>query len=145
MLQKFLILNLILNLSSSVFAQRMVSISIDDVPNSYTYQVFGYKSSLLYTLDKLQIPVSIFINEGLIYKTDSVCKNFEVPNEWAKRDFVTLGNHTFNHTTYSDVGFENFKIDIEKGECMSREMTNKYHKSLKYFRPPYNDLENNAE
>jgi len=92
----------------------------------------------------LKIPIAIFINEGMLYKTKSVSKNFDLLNQWVIRDYSTLGNHTFDHSRYSDVGYENFKADIEKGEVITRELSNLYKKELKYFRFTYNDLGNDS-
>ena len=124
----------------SVNSQTNVAITIDDVPNTRQFKTDHFQSLLLDKLDSFDIPVAVFINEGLLYKTDSIARNFELLIDWAKKDFVTLGNHTFSHPRYSDVGYETFKEDVEKGESISRELAGKYNKPLQYFRFPYNDL-----
>lgn len=121
-------------------AQKKVSISIDDVPNTIRYKTDNYHSLLLEKLDSLSIPISIFINEGNIYKGDAIHKNFELLNRWAKQDYVTLGNHSFHHYRYSTVGLDSFKQDILKGEAMTIKLAKKYNKTLKHFRFPYNDM-----
>jgi peptidoglycan/xylan/chitin deacetylase (PgdA/CDA1 family) len=122
------------------YAQKKVSITIDDVPNTGLYQSENYKPVLLNKLDSLDIPITIFINEGLIYKTDSVVKNFALLNEWVKNKNIVLGNHTFSHPKYSKVGIERFTEDVKKGESIIKELAKKYNKQLKFFRFPYNDL-----
>ncbi len=117
-----------------------ISITIDDVPNTKKFQEDGYRSLLLETLDSLNIPIAIFINEGLIYRTNDTVRNLMLLEEWATRNFVTLGNHTFSHLRYSDVTFDEFKKDVEKGEIISRQLANKFIKTLEIFRFPYNDL-----
>jgi len=126
----------------SVFAQaqKQVAITIDDVPNTKKFQQDRFKAQLLKKLDSMQLPVAIFINEGKIYATDSVSKNFQLLNDWAKRKYITLGNHTFSHPRYSDVGFDAFTSDIDKGESIIRELAKKLGKPLKHFRFPFNDL-----
>ncbi|WP_162147230.1 polysaccharide deacetylase family protein [Flavobacterium enshiense] len=111
---------------------QSVAITIDDVPN--------IKNNLLSKLDSLSIPIAIFINEGKIYKSETVDKNHAILENWIKRHYITIGNHTFNHSRYSEVGINSFKIDIEKGTLISLELAKKYNKKLKYFRFPYNDL-----
>jgi peptidoglycan/xylan/chitin deacetylase (PgdA/CDA1 family) len=123
-----------------VYGQTNISITIDDVPNTRKFQQDNFQSDLLTKLDSIEIPITIFINEGLIYKTDSFNKNFKLLNDWIQPNYVTVGNHTFSHSRYSDVGFDSFKIDIEKGESITRELTKKHNKLLSYFRFPYNDL-----
>ena len=136
------LLNIILFLAICLTAnsQTNVAITIDDVPNTRKFQVDNYQSILLNKLDSLNIPIAIFINEGLIYKTTAISKNFELLVNWVKKDYAILGNHTFSHSKYSTTGFDNFKIDIEKGEYITRELADKYNKKLQHFRFPYNDL-----
>jgi peptidoglycan/xylan/chitin deacetylase (PgdA/CDA1 family) len=117
-----------------------ISITIDDVPNTKKFRADHYRSLLLETLDSLNIPIAIFINEGLIYRTIDTAQNLMLLEEWAKRNFITLGNHTFSHLRYSDVTFDDFKKDFEKGEIISRQLSNKFNKTFETFRFPYNDL-----
>jgi peptidoglycan/xylan/chitin deacetylase (PgdA/CDA1 family) len=117
-----------------------ISITIDDVPNTKKFRADHYRSLLLETLDSLNIPIAIFINEGLIYRTIDTAQNLMLLEKWAKRNFITLGNHTFSHLRYSDVTFDDFKKDFEKGEIISRQLSNKFNKTLEAFRFPYNDL-----
>lgn len=123
-----------------VRAQSKVSITIDDVPNTQKYLKDNFDTKLLDKLDALQIPVAIFINEGLIFETDSVVKNFELLNHWIKREYIELGNHTYSHPHYSEISLEVFKNNIERGEHISKSLAQKYDKSLSYFRFPFNDL-----
>ncbi|MEH0153161.1 polysaccharide deacetylase family protein [Limibacter armeniacum] len=124
----------------NLFGQSSVAITIDDVPNTVKFERDGFHSKLMDKLDSMDIPVAIFINEGLLFKTDSMVENFALLNEWAKRENVTLGNHTFNHSSYSEVGFDTFKLDVDKGAYLTQELSTKYQKELKYFRFPYNNL-----
>ncbi len=139
MTKQYLII-LLFFLSMHVFGQSQFALTIDDVPNTKLFEQNHFQANLLNTLDSLQIPVSIFINEGLIYKTTSVSKNFELLNQWIQRDYTLLGNHTFAHSRYSEVGFESFTQDISKGLSISSELAKMYKKPLNYFRFTYNDL-----
>ncbi len=122
------------------YGQKNVSITIDDVPNTSRYKKDLYNTLLLDKLDSLSIPIAVFINEGLIYKEDSISKNFELLDNWIKKDYITIGNHTFAHSKYSNIEIDSFRIDILKGEYISRELSKVYNKPLRYFRFPYNDL-----
>jgi peptidoglycan/xylan/chitin deacetylase (PgdA/CDA1 family) len=122
------------------FGQRQVAMTIDDIPNVEKYKKDNFSPILLHKFDSLKIPITIFINEGNIFKTDSIVKNFSLLNQWIKRDYVTLGNHTYSHSRYSEVALDSFKTDIIKGENIIRELANTYNKPLSYFRFPYNDL-----
>jgi len=123
-----------------VNAQKFVAITMDDVPNVNTYQSSGNKSILLHKIDSMQLPISVFINEGLLYKTKQVDENFGLLNEWIKSDHVTLGTHTFGHSHYSEVGIDSFRMDIKKGTCITKELAQLQNKSVEYFRFPYNDM-----
>ena len=125
-------------------AQKEVAFTIDDVPNTSLFYNEGFKSRLLEEIDSMQLPVAIFINEQLIYSTDSIAKNLNLLNSWIKTKEVTVGNHAFSHAMYSAVGLDSFKTEVLKGEAISRELANRYHKPLIYFRFPYNDLGMNA-
>nr|WP_321232781.1 polysaccharide deacetylase family protein [uncultured Psychroserpens sp.] len=122
------------------FSQSKVSITIDDVPNTEKYTKDNFDAKLLNKLDTLQVPIAIFINEGLVFKTDSVVKNFELLDHWIKREFTELGNHSYSHPHYSQVGVEAFIDNIDKGEHISKALALKYNKPLSYFRFPFNDL-----
>jgi peptidoglycan/xylan/chitin deacetylase (PgdA/CDA1 family) len=140
-MRKVLFYILLIILTSNIsFSQCAVSITIDDIPNTRQYEKDGYKSLLLAKLDSLKIPIAIFINEGFIYTTDSVVKNFSIFNEWVKRDYITLGTHTFSHLRYSETNFDLFKNDLIKGQNITSELAKKNNKSVSYFRFPFNDL-----
>ncbi len=123
-----------------LYGQQKVCISIDDAPNTFLYQEDKFTSPFLSQLDSLKIPATIFINEGLIYKTDSVQRNFDLLVEWVRRDLFEIGNHTFAHSRYSEVGFDEFSADVKKGDYITAELCKYYDKPLNYFRFPYNDL-----
>lgn len=117
-----------------------IAITIDDVPNTRKFKSDNYYSILKEKLDSINIPITIFINEGLIYKIGDTVQNKKLLDEWAKREYITLGNHTYSHLRYSNVKLDEFKRDIERGEYLTRQLANKYNKPLQYFRFPYNDL-----
>lgn len=126
--------------SVQLYAQKQVAITIDDIPNTKRFQKDGFQSLLLKKLDSLRLPIAIFINEGKIYETDSVSINFRLLENWVKRSYITLGNHSFSHLRYSDAGLMVFANDIDKGEAITKELAKKYSKPLKHFRFPFNDL-----
>ncbi len=139
-IKSWIIISFLFMLVHLLNAQKNVAITIDDIPNTVRYEKDRYQSLLLQKLDSLCIPIAIFINEGLIYKGDSITRNFELLNNWIGKKYMTIGNHTFSHTRYSTVEIDSFKVDILKGACITTEIAKKYNKSLRYFRFPYNDL-----
>lgn len=131
---------LFLIILSTVYSQKQVAITIDDLVNTRLYEELDYNAPLLDKINELQIPVAIFINPVNIYYRDSIVKNFELFDRWVSNDLVTLGNHTYNHPRYSEVGFPDFVLNIEKAEHIIEPHAKRYNKDLKYFRFPYNDL-----
>jgi peptidoglycan/xylan/chitin deacetylase (PgdA/CDA1 family) len=123
-----------------ISGQNFVSVTIDDVPNTRLYEQNGFSSDLMHKLDSLNIPVTLFVNEGLLYKTDHVEKNTQLLETWAGKNYVSLANHTFSHSRYSKVGLDSFINDIEKGNEMLTQLAKKNDKSVRFFRFTYNDL-----
>lgn len=136
----FVIILFIICLSELTFGQSSVAITIDDVPNTGKWRKDNFKSKLLNKLDSLNIPVAIFITEGLVYKGDSIVRNFELMNEWINRSYTTIGYHSSKHSRYSEVGLDSFKIDVESGENIVQQFVQKNGKSMAFFRLPFNDL-----
>lgn len=139
MVKQLFFLTLTLLFSIAVKGQLRVAITIDDVPNRTFFIKNNGKSVLLNTLDSLNIPVAIFINEGKLFQQDSIARRTAL-TEWINRNYATLGNHTFSHLRYSEVGFDTFTADIKKGTLISQKLASKNRKKLNYFRFPYNDL-----
>ncbi|QCK16895.1 polysaccharide deacetylase family protein [Mangrovivirga cuniculi] len=126
----------IFNLVLSAQSEKSVVITIDDVP-----QTNSSRSNLLSVLDSLQIPVSIFINENRVYsggKVDSV--KLLLLEDWLSKEYVSPGNHSFNHPRYSAIGVDSFSAEVIKGELLTRNLSLKYDKDLNEFRFPFNDL-----
>ena len=118
-------------------AQLQVAITIDDVPNTRRP---GYSSKLRARLTQMRIPATIFITESKVYTSKHPGANVQLLADWIQAATITLGNHTFNHLRYSEVGFKAFQQDVNRGAQLSKELGRLYQKDIKYFRFPYNDL-----
>jgi peptidoglycan-N-acetylglucosamine deacetylase len=128
-------------LGPAVFAQqRSVSITIDDVPNVRLYEASSYSSGLLQKLDSLNLPVAIFINEGRLKENKAFDKNKALLRNWVSREYITVGNHSYSHPNYGEVGLEAFKDEVLKGEELTRKMARNAGKKLEYFRFPFNAM-----
>jgi peptidoglycan/xylan/chitin deacetylase (PgdA/CDA1 family) len=115
-------------------SQSKISITIDDVPN--------YKTTynLINVLDKLNIPIFIFVNEGRPTRDNSPLTTNILLEKWLKRKYINVGNHTKSHLRYSTTHLDTFKQDIINGETITRKLIKRNNKKLKYFRFPFNDL-----
>ncbi len=138
---KFLLMLLMLCFFQNGRAQdKTISITIDDIPNTEMYEQNGFRSDLLLMLDALDVPFTIFINEDKIYKTRFRAKNEKLLEAWIANAQSLIGNHSYSHPRYSEVGYEAFMADVVKGEELSRDLAIKYDKELRYFRFPFNDM-----
>jgi peptidoglycan/xylan/chitin deacetylase (PgdA/CDA1 family) len=125
--------------SVSVAQQKSVSITIDDVPNVHLLTGNG-SSGLLEKLDSLNLPIAIFVNEANLNQTPAARQNKQLLKSWISRPYVTVGNHSFSHPNYAEVGFEAFKEEVVKGEVLTKELLKGTGKSLDYFRFPFNSM-----
>ena len=125
-------------------AQKKVSITIDDVPNSRLYANEGFRSRLLNQIDSMKLPVAIFINEVRIFDVDEADKSLNLFDEWIGSPNVVIGNHGYQHRMYSTEGIDSFKIDVLQGEAITKPLARRYNKGENYYRFPYNDLGKDA-
>jgi len=139
----FKLLILLFILSTSLFAQqKMVAITIDDLPfvriGMFSDTELIHKTDKLLTaLEKQNAPATGFVNLSKVYKSgelDSV--RFNLLRQWLDKGF-DLGNHTFSHPDYNYVSYNYFTNDIEKNEPLLNSLLAEYHKSMPYFRHPY--------
>lgn len=138
---KWMVVFIITFMGAHAYAQqKSISITIDDVPNTTKYQKDNFNPKLLNVLDSLKVPFTIFINEGMIYKTEFLDKNKHLLEKWIEKKQIINGNHTYSHSRYSEVGFDNFSKDIEQGEKLLKEYAFRNNKDVKYFRFPFNDM-----
>ena len=128
----------------AVSAQKRVSITIDDVPNSRLYAQEGFHSRLLHQIDSVKLPVAIFINEVRIFDVDEADKALHLFDTWIGSPNVTVGNHGYQHRMYSSEGIDSFKIDVLQGEAITKPLARRYDKGENYYRFPYNDLGKDA-
>ncbi len=113
-------------------AQKTVSITIDDVPWN--------RSNLFEVVDSMDLPVTVFINEGKLYQNGGMLVGpVKLLNKWSSKSNITLANHTFSHSRYSKVGYEAFTQDVLNGEKLTNTLLPE-GKKLEHFRFPYNDL-----
>jgi peptidoglycan/xylan/chitin deacetylase (PgdA/CDA1 family) len=140
-MMKHLVCILILSSQWCLAQPRQVAVTIDDVPNVNVFQRDKFRSILLERIEKLNIPVAIFINEKNIYNTAFVEENIACLKRWLTSNIVTPGNHSFSHINYADTTLESFQQDIIKGEKLTAEII---RRRPPYFRFPFNSLGNDS-
>jgi len=137
-----LILFLIFLTNSLLAQQKMVAVTVDDLPfvrmNSMTNRVLiGRTINLLTALENQHAPATGFVNLSKAYidgHLDST--RFNLLRLWLIKDF-DLGNHTFSHPDYNHVSYSQFVNDIENNEPLLKKLMKEHNNTLVYFRHPY--------
>lgn len=141
-LKTSLILLLFLITSCTFAQQKMVAITIDDLPfvriGSFTNRVLiGRTVMLLDTMRKYQVPATGFVNVSKSYKDGNLdSTRFNLLRLWLIKGF-DLGNHTFSHPDYNTVSFKDYIADIEQNEPLLNKILKENKKTMVYFRHPY--------
>src|SRR6056297_1202247 len=113
-MNKILILISLLTIGKQMFSQNKVAITIDDAPNITLYQNRKENAGLIWKLDSLKIPVTLFINEKLLHETNDLKKNIQLLNTWSQSAYISCGNHSFSHARYSEVEIDSFRTEVIK-------------------------------
>lgn len=135
-----LIFGLMLTCFVASAQDHSISITIDDVPNTRLSSLDYGRSDLLDSLSTWGIPFTVFINEGKVYHADGSKRNLDLLAAWINHPKSTAGNHTYNHSRYSEVGYDSFISDVEKGRQLTDSILVTSGTSLTLFRFPFNDL-----
>lgn len=118
--------------------QKTIALTFDDLPavHGETAIMQYVTGNIVSRLKAGQIPATGFVNEGKLYtggNPDSV--RISMLEEWLNNGFQ-LGNHTYSHVYIDQTDIEQYKLDIIRGEEITRPLTAKYRSELKYFRHP---------
>lgn len=140
--RQFILAVFILLFSLSIYAQKQVCITVDDLP------VVGYglnkneewksvTQRLINTFQNKGIPAIGYVNENKLYTNGQLNQNrLAVLEMWLSNGFE-LGNHTYAHIDYHKSSFQDFTANIMKGEKVTRPLMEKHDKRLQYFRHPF--------
>ncbi len=120
---------------------REVAITIDDLPAASGIKDIDFQQKLtddlLAKLKKYNVPVIGFVNEGKLYKNDSlVADRVDLLKQWLEAGF-DLGNHTYSHKSLNRIPAKDYTEDILKGERIIGGLIESAGKELIYFRHPF--------
>ncbi|WP_200977231.1 polysaccharide deacetylase family protein [Echinicola sp. 20G] len=142
-MKKFnLFLLTLLTISWAQAQNKKMCITVDDLPTvTYGINEIEFKQNitqkLVDTFVKYNVPAIGYVNEVKLYNdgklTDS---DLGLLKYWLENG-MDLGNHTYSHPNYHQVGFDAFTKDILKGQKVLVELLPEYGKELKFFRHPY--------
>lgn len=126
-------------LSHSVQAQRQIAVTFDDLPFVSELLLAHAQQSTDRLLTKMpgkMIPVVGFVNERSALQVGEVDARTALLDAWLKNGHQ-LGNHTFSHPSFNDLTLESYKIDVLRGEIITKQLTSLRGQSLRYFRYPF--------
>lgn len=128
----------ILLISSSVFAQKHIAFTVDDLPfigESNVKEVQKNSRKLLKAFKKHNVKTVGFVNE--IYSSDKEQEyKTQILGNWLK-DGHELGNHTYSHPSFSQTPLNEYTENIIQGEKISKTLSQSYARPYRYFRHPY--------
>lgn len=140
---KFKFIIFLFFVASSIFAQqKMVAITIDDLPfvRSRLFnreQLMEKTDKLLSSLKAEGAEATGFVNFSQVYKSGEFDSSiYKVLKLWPEKGF-DLGNHTFSHPDYNHVSYRYFISDIEKNDPFLHSLLDEYQKPVVYFRHPF--------
>ena len=127
----------------STFGQKkQVCFSFDDLPVvSYGITDQGYQKNLMnkliLSLKKNKIPAIGFVNEIKLFDNKNMSAfQFGLLKSWINNN-LEIGNHTYTHSDYNTTTFNDYSLDILKGEAVTKKILKEKGKMIKYFRHPY--------
>ncbi|WP_186756751.1 polysaccharide deacetylase family protein [Echinicola salinicaeni] len=126
----------------SMAQEKKICITVDDLPTvSYGINDIEFQrqitESLVNAFSRENISAIGYVNESKLYKDEKLdSTKLQLLEFWLSKG-MQLGNHTYSHPNYHQVGYEAFTEDIIKGEQILRNLLPKYNQELRFFRHPY--------
>lgn len=121
---------------------KQICFTFDDLPVvNYGITDTSFQKNLtdrlILSLTKNQIPAIGFVNEMKLYGKNGI-NHFQVGllKRWIDNG-LELGNHTYSHSDFNSVSYQDFTADILKGEIITKKLLQTKGKTLKYFRHPF--------
>ena len=138
-MKKIIFVFLCLCISQSIFAQRQIAITFDDlifVPQDDLTQMKTLTQKLLTTLKQNKVPAIGFVNETKLHKPNEEAARTAILKMWIDDGFE-LGNHTYSHLDMFKATAEEFQKDLLSGEVVTKKLLAAKGKQERYFRHPY--------
>lgn len=128
--------------SSSGGEVRRVAITIDDLPTvsrNFTSAADHERltTKLVDGLVRHHVPAVGFVNEGKLYRGDSLDdREVDLLRKWARAG-LELGNHTFSHADLHTVDMDAYLDDITRGDDVTRRVMAEVGRTPRFFRHPF--------
>jgi peptidoglycan/xylan/chitin deacetylase (PgdA/CDA1 family) len=120
---------------------RTIAITIDDLPLAPNADdlatVKRINEALVGLLARRRVPAIGFVNEGKLQVTGERDARIAVLSSWLDAG-LSLGNHTFSHSSLRDIPLPAYEDDVIHGEVITRQLLAQRGGSpTLYFRHPY--------
>lgn len=118
---------------------KQLCITVDDLPTVHYVENNQEETTrkLIAHFQEYTIPAIGFVNEGKLYKSGVVKKEWiALLQQWLNNGYE-LGNHTFGHTDYHRASFTDFSEDVLNGEVLPPGLSKRAGLPWRYFRHPY--------
>lgn len=121
-------------------AKKQIAITIDDLPlfeEAVTLpEVIEINRKILHTLAAHKVIATGFVIEGKLDIRDEKGSREQILKTWIDQGH-NLGNHTYSHTSFDELGLDDFKQDVSKGQKTIAKLKSETPSTLTYFRYPY--------
>jgi len=120
---------------------RTIAITFDDLPLAPSADdlptVKRVNEALVGLLARRRVPAIGFVNEGKLQVTGERDARIAVLERWLNAG-LSLGNHTFSHSSLRDIPLPAYEDDVIHGEVITRQLLVRRGGSpTLYFRHPY--------
>ena len=130
---------LLLTGTSQPQSDRVVSVTIDDLPVTAVSAGGNWKDvtdHLLATLRAYRVPAIGFVNEQKLYVNGTLdSSRVALLSAWLNAGHE-LGNHTFAHRGAHETPLPEYLDGIARGEIVTRELSRRAGRPYRYFRHP---------
>ena len=138
---RYFILLFVIYFFTNLALANEIAITFDDLPAQETDEASGQieiNDKILKALNKHQATATGFVNEKKLYKNDESKEKVGILQLWIEHG-NQLGNHTYSHPALSRSKLSDYKIEVIKGEKVTKQLMSHAGLRLTYFRHPYLD------
>lgn len=119
---------------------RRIALTFDDLPGvsrRHSLEALDDMSTrLLATLRISKVPAIGFVNEGGLDVDGERDARIAILRQWIVAG-MTLGNHTYSHTSLSRTPLAKYEADVLKGEVITRQLLAHVNQQPRWFRHPF--------
>lgn len=122
-------------------APRRVAVTFDDLPANSMYDDLavhrGITDGLLAVLSRRGVPAIGFVNEAKLYEGGRlVPERVALLRAWLESG-LELGNHTYSHPDLHTTPLDEYRIDVLRGERVTRQLLADVGREPRFFRHPF--------